>query len=154
MMSKRIIQNRHQLVTWARKSRCQQSKTAASQTFKNANLNRSKNLGLWHLQSNSRSQMTFLWNKQGIQKRGKIPGRPLWLLLSLYRFHMEVNLPKFTSSIFQISKNWLTQEKVRAGDALRQPLWLGIDQLEVKDLDYRSKAKFLKILDFKPACKP
>ena len=67
---------------------------------------------------------------------------------------MEVNLPKFTSSIFRILRNWLTLEKVRAGVALRQPLWLGIDQLEVKDLDYKSKAKFLKISDFKPACKP
>ena len=67
---------------------------------------------------------------------------------------MEVNLPKFTSSIFQILRNWLIREKVRAGDVLRQLLWPGIDQLEVKDLDYKSKVKFLKILDFKPACKP
>ena len=67
---------------------------------------------------------------------------------------MEVNLPKFTSSIFQILRNWLIREKVRVGDALRQLLWSGIDQLEVKDLDYKSKVKFLKILDFKPACKP
>jgi hypothetical protein len=67
---------------------------------------------------------------------------------------MGVNLPRFTSSIFQILRNWLILEKVRAGDALRQPLWQGIDQQEVKDLDYKSKAKFLKILGFRAACKP
>ena len=67
---------------------------------------------------------------------------------------MGVNLPKFTSSIFQILRNWLTPEKVRAGAALRQLLWQEIDQLEVKDPDYKSKAKFLKISDSRAACKP
>jgi hypothetical protein len=66
---------------------------------------------------------------------------------------MAPSLPKFTSSISQISRNWLTLAKAKVGVDLRQLQSLGIDLLGARDLGFKSRAKFWKISGFKAVCK-